>query len=424
MKNTHVVLVAFTSIWLISSCKKKSDDTNAVPVNPNSVQITCESTHLKGYMSGNLCTGTTYYLDSNLYVKKGDTLNIQPGVTIVATKLTAGIFVSGTILSNGTKDQPVIFTVPTANQDPSWGANSGAWGGIQCDSSATLVKLVYTKVLWTGGPDETGSPQYSIAVHGKNTSNTNVIIEDCEFYGGGDDGMRLEGPITISIRRNLFQHMGSSDGETINIKRGVKGDVAFNYIWSAANNGVKLESNSGGDFAPYTNVNVYNNTIVSSGFRKVDEPTASILIDNYANGSAYNNIFVNNHQGLRVTILAKTVSYGNNLFYSSVDSLRNFYYPVGDAGTPQSTDLISKSVSGANNFNPMFVKLDTDVFASADGNDPHLQSTSPALGKGNTNAPFNTYGIDNTKPNTDLGAFPTDGTGNAHSAADIAANGK
>ncbi len=59
--------------------------------------------------------------------------------------------------------------------------------------------------------------------------------------------------------RNTITCSGSTDGEAINLKTGVTGDVAYNVIYSQAGTGVKLETNDVVPI-PQTIVNVYNNT--------------------------------------------------------------------------------------------------------------------------------------------------------------------
>lgn len=108
--------------------------------------------------------------------------------------------------------------------------------------------------------------------------------------------------------------------------------------------------------------------------------------------------------------------YGNNLFYASVDAfndntvtpavpvnIRANFFPNDGVGKAQASDLISTAIG---NNDPMFKTFDTTVVGSATGqasaNDYHLQSGSPAIGKGNP-----TY-------NADMGAYTSDGKGNKH----------
>jgi hypothetical protein len=188
-------------------------------------------------------------------------------------------------------------------------------------------------------------------------------------------------------------------------------------IYSQAGTGVKLETN---DLVPIpqTNVNVYNNTMVSNGWRRGQaEPGRGVSLGVNARGNVYNNIMVDNYQGLEIFVDADTLNtkYGNNLFYASQDtyadttgggnlaiSIRANFYPSDGVGKPQSSDLISNAVG---NIDPMFKSFDGKV-ATPNGatttNDYHLQAGSPALGKGNT-----TY-------NADIGAYTSDGKGNQH----------
>ena len=124
---------------------------------------------------------------------------------------------------------------------------------------------------------------------------------------------------------------------------------------------------------------------------------------------------MNDYQGLEIFADADTIhtKYGNNLFYASVDSytdttahpnipisIRGNFYPNDGVGKPQSTDLIS---TGITNLNPLFQTFDGTVAApngASTTNDFHLQSGSPALGKGNT-----AY-------SNDIGAYTSDATKN------------
>ena len=132
----------------------------------------------------------------------------------------------------------------------------------------------------------------------------------------------------------------------MNIKKGVKGDIAYNYIWSAANNGIKLETSSS-VFSPETKMNIYNNTIINSGWRKVGEATQGILIDKFAAANIFNNILVGNHAGINITTQADLMNslYGNNLIYAIDDSLKDWVYSVGSAGEVQATDITGSGLS-------------------------------------------------------------------------------
>jgi hypothetical protein len=140
-------------------------------------------------------------------------------------------------------------------------------------------------------------------------------------------------------------------------------------------------------------------------------------VDLNAKANVYNNIMVNDYQGLEIFTGADTVNtkYGNNLFYSSQDTyvdttkglnivvnVRSNFYPGDGVGKPQASDLISTKVGDKD---PLFKSFDGTFGAkngAATSNDFHLNTGSPALGKGNA-----TY-------NNDIGAYTSDGKGNKH----------
>jgi hypothetical protein len=396
------------------SCKKSSNVDITLPVsNP----ITKDT--LKGFLKGTMLSNKTYYVNGDIWVKNTDTLTVQPGVTVIvfgnpdaAPPISYAIHISGTLLCAGTKSSQITFKPAASN--PVW--PKGYWGGIQCDSSAKVVRLIWTNLSYTGGPDVSGGAQFAFSVQGVSNgsfnSSTNVVVENCSFLSGIDDCLRLTGPISVSIKGNVIRHEGSDDGDNINIKKGVTGDVAYNYIWSAANNSIKVVTN-GTVLYPQSKINIYNNTIIDGGWRKQGEPTAGILIDQFAQATLYNNLIINCVRGIRITAGADTIhikgNYGYNLFYSIVDSTRNGYYPAGDWGKAQPGDILS---TGLNNNNPLLVDLDQDINALTDNNNAHLQSGSAASGKGNTSAPYTTGVGTLMPPGKDIGCYQSDGSGN------------
>jgi hypothetical protein len=388
----------------LASCTKKENTAVIKPVIPPSHPITAGN--ISGFVKGTLLAGSTYTVTADINVNKGDTLLAQPGANVIV-KGNAQFKIQGVFQSLGTQANPVVF-----NSDSNL---PGSWGGFACDS-AQAVTVLWTKVLNTGGPDNTGSARRSFVI----SKPIKVDIEDSWFLNGQDDGISLFGGAQVTILRNTIQSEGSTDGEAINLKTGATGTVAYNVIFSQAGSAIKLET------APVvtttlTNVDVYNNTVVSCGWRRgAAEPGRGVSAGVSAKGNIFNNIIVNCYHGLEIFADdgAGNVKYGNNLFYSTADSfvdntplptnpaitvnLRAGYYPAGSIGAPQSTDIISTSVSTGN---PMFVSFDGS-FLSPNGapnnNDFHLKAGSPAIGKGNI-----TY-------NADMGAYTSDGKGNKH----------
>src|SRR5450432_4689895 len=342
MKTSKVYLMIALITIIISSCSKSNNETTTVVTPPAPVSNPITPGNISGFVKGTLTTGNTYTITSDLTIKLGDTLAAQPGV-IVVVKGNAQINVQGVLSLVGTSAQPVSF-----NSDSK---QPGSWGGFQCDS-AQAVTIKWTHVDNTGGPDPSGGPRKSVYV----VAPINVDIEDSWFTNGQDDLIRIGNSAHVSILRNTITCSGSTDGEAINLKTGVTGDVAYNVIYSQAGTGVKLETN---DLVPIpqTNVNVYNNTMVSNGRRRGQaEPGRGVSVGVNARGNIYNNIMVDNYQGLEIFVDADTTNtkYGNNLFYASQDtyqdttqggdlsiSIHGNFYPSDGVGKPQSSDLIS-----------------------------------------------------------------------------------
>ena len=342
-------------------------------------------------------------MNHDVYVKIGDTLLAQPGANIIVRN-NSQFKIQGVFQSLGSQAQPVSFN---SNSN-----NPGTWGGFACDS-AQAVTIQWTKILNTGGPDNTGSARRTLVV----AKPIKVDIEDSWIENGQDDGLGLFGGAQVTVLRNTIQSGGSTDGEAINLKTGATGAVAYNVIFSQAGTGVKLETAAVVTTA-LTNVNVYNNTIVSCGWRRgAAEPGRGVSAGVSATGNVYNNIIVNCYHGLEIFTDdgANNIKYGNNLFYSTaltfVDktvtpnitvNLRNNYYPAGALGIAQASDIVS---TGLGNGDPKFKSFDGTFLSpngAANNNDFHLQAGSPAIGKGNP-----TY-------NADMGAYTSDGKGNKH----------
>jgi len=406
MKATKKVLVIAALAGGFFSCSKKDSTITTTPPQPVSNPIV--PGNVTGFVKGTFTTGNTYTITGDITVKPGDTLASQEGVTIVI-KNDAQIFMQGVLSFIGTKDKPI-----TMNSDSNI---PGSWGGFQCDTMVTSVTLKWVNVQNTGGPDPSGSARKSLLVN--SVVPCNVDIEDCWFSNGQDDLIRIQNGAHVDILRNTIIASGSTDGEAINIKSGVTGDIAYNVVYSQAGTGIKLETSDTKPI-PQTNINVYNNTLVSNGWRRGQaEPGRGVSLGLNARANVYNNIMVNNYQGLEIFQDADTTSadtkYGNNLFYASVDTytdttqggnlpinIRQNFYPSDGVGKPQESDLISTAVGDKD---PMFKSFDGKV-ATANGasttNDFHLNAGSPALGHGNP-----TY-------NSDIGAYTSDGKGNNH----------
>lgn len=387
-------IAATTIAAIFSSCTKNSISVDTGPQLP--AQAIRGTVLSGGNVKGVLLADSIYTMNGDITVLPSDTLTIQPGATIKVTGNRA-FYVQGIIQSLGTQSKPITFTTTGAQQP-------GQWGGFQCDSSKG-VTFLWTKILWAGGPDSTGSTRQTIGVK----TNIPVDIEDCWLIGGQDNAIGVYSRATVKILRNTFYGNGTTDGDAIDFHSGVTGTVAYNVLWGGAGSAIKVYTSSTAPVAQ-TNVTVYNNTCVDNGFRRgAGEPGRGILVDAYSKAKVYNNLLVNNYWSLDITPSADfaNTQYGNNYFYVTVDSLRQFMYPAGEKGAIQTSDIIDPVHLGANN--PMFVNYTAPPNPSLriipSSFDFHLMPGSPAFGKGNS-----TY-------SNDIGAYVTDttnGKGNRH----------
>ena len=413
-KQISIWIAAIGLVASMASCSKKENTNIITPVIPPSHPI--KAGNISGFVKGTLLTGSTYTVTADIYVKIGDTLLAQPGAIIVV-KNNSQFKIQGVFQSLGTQANPVSFN--SASNTP------GTWGGFACDS-AQAVTIKWTKILNTGGPDNTGSARRTLVVDRP----IKVDIEDSWVENGQDDGLGLFGGAQITILRNTIQSGGSTDGEAINIKTGAVGVVAYNVVFSQAGTGVKLET-AAVVTTTLTKVDVFNNTMVSCGWRRgAAEPGRGVSAGVSATGNIYNNVIVNCYHGIEIFTDdgANNVKYNNNLFYSTaltfVDktvtpnltiTLRDQYYPAGALGVPQSADVISNAVG---NGDPKFMSFDgsfLNVNGAPNNNDFHLQTGSAAIGAGNTSfALANPSLAGGAAPDVDLGAYPTDGKGNKH----------
>jgi len=396
-----------------------------------------EISELPTELSGTLEQGE-YQLKRNAVIPVGKSLTLKPGVKIVAfgngtsANDSPEITVKGNLYSLGTEDNPVIFTVP-ADKRTDANLYKGFWGGLQGDSTCTEMIIKWTRLEYVGGPADgsninyaSGDPRYG--VHFQNVNGV-FVFEDSWIYSSSDDAMRVNGG-KINISRNTFEHCCGTGGESVNIKSGTVGNISYNMIIGCATNGIKL-SNSGGKLIQ-ANCDVYNNTILNSGFRRAKTGRGgSLNLENGAKGRFYNNLIVNCKYGFRIVggvDIADTANskYGYNLHYGSYETIVNDFNPAGSLTIKQANDIMG--VAKANN--PGFVGYNVDQFTESDlrsvqptmlnriGNfNFRLSSNSPAKGKGYTgfNPVLNSI-IQGTVnlPSSDLGAYPTSGMGNKH----------
>lgn len=438
-------------IVTLTACHK-AEIVNVSQANISAGQSITSDT-LSGTIKGTLLSGRTYYFRTNLTINKGDTLLMQEGAKLLAmgdgksTATSPQISCNGTFISLGTADKHNFISVPD-NQRTTASIGKGLWGGIQCGATSGDVIIKWTHIEFAGGPAGTdadpavytsGDPRYSLVY---TNINGNFILEDSWIYGTTDDGLRvLHGK--ISIMRNTFEVNGKIGGESVNLKNGTVGDVAYNLSIGAATNGFKV-SNSG-EGPVQTNVNVYNNTMINNGQRQLKSGRGgSINFEKGAQGKIYNNVIINCRFGLRITSDADVahISYNNQFNYASDQRFIN-QFNVSDGTAVNKSGDIRSSTPATNN--PLFATYDVNQFDFTKVTIPldisampltiitagtynfNLLPGSPALKKGDADIikPMKSvpqgglYGATTQGPSVDMGAYPADGSGNLHYASSL-----
>lgn len=472
--NQYLKFIAaiFSTAFIFSSCQKISDTKNLwaavhAPASPIS-----DAGVLSGPIKGTMLAGKTYTVGADIMVNAGDTLAIEPGVTVNFTGDTkatpfvpVGLGVKGTLLSLGTKERPILFTYPGVTKTDQLGADpttdpalKGKWTGIIGATTCPAIVIKWTRIEFGGAAISSGMKSFTGATspYPLYFANPNgiFVLEDSWVYGSVDDPWRINGG-KIHVMRNTFEKCGYTGGEAMNAKAGTIGDFAYNLIVGMATNGPKLSNVNVLTGVPASNVIIYNNTIINCGYRRAAAGRGgSINFEEGADGMAYNNLIVNCKFGLRVVQnpIADTahLRYGYNWYYADSVSVASQFIPSLAVSTaisqPQETDFpkpstylptgwkvgdvytAPASIVGANN--PQFVNAPVPLpaglkladIAVVNNYNFNLKSTSPCIGKGYTgfaphaDVPLNprTGATEITPPGKDIGCYQLNGTGNQH----------
>jgi hypothetical protein len=450
MQSKYIIMTALITLTL-GACHKEETVNVSKPNIPMGQAITSDT--LKGSVKGTLVSGKTYYFSSDISINQGDTLLMQAGSKLVAlgdgktTATSPQITCNGTFISQGTSDNHNFITVSDALRNTG-SIGAGIWGGIQCGENSGDVIIRWTHIEFAGGPAGTsadpavfaaGDPRNSVSF---TNTNANFILEDSWIYGTTDDGMRiLHG--RVSIMRNTFEVCGKAGGESLNLKNGCVGDVAYNVSIGSATNGIKVSNSGAGPVQ--TSLNVYNNTILNGGFRQVKSGRGgSIDLEKGAQSRIYNNMIINCRFGLRITPDADTAhtTYNNQFYYANDPRVIAQFNCADGVEKTQPGDIRSASPKGNN---PLFGSYDVDQFdyttvsfpmdikampltiLTAGAYNFSLLPGSPALKKANADAfkamktvpQGGLYGATTQGPGVDMGAYQSDGSGNQHYSSSL-----
>lgn len=288
--------------FVFAACEKENGNGKGNGETPGTTEETVR------ILTGTLESGTTLEVDSHLLVPEGESLTIEPGVTLVFSSKGVGVnhvaiefTVDGNLYCLGTEDQPVRLTVA---EDERTQANTfaGLWGGIVAGASCEEMIIDHTIIEYTGGQVVEGSPAAENGYYTAgddaypqittNNANGNYVITNSIIRNGWSDGIYMMGGNAI-IADNIFSANGYDGAEAVNVKSGCKVDVAGNIMFSPNTNGLKLSSSDQSEVRQQALIQAYNNTIINSGWRRDGEKGGCIYVEEMANVSVFNNLLVN-----------------------------------------------------------------------------------------------------------------------------------
>lgn len=299
MKKIAILAMIGATVSL-ASCSEKDE-----PKGPSSkTEIT--DTEMK--VSGTWKSGTEIRLDRHLVIPEGESLTIEPGVKVLASTSGVGvnhapveIIVKGNLYVLGSEQEPVLFSVEESDRTIS-NTFAGLWGGIVATESCGEMVIDHAVIEYTGGQVIEGSPSATAGIYTAGDdaypqiTTTNIdgkyVITNSTIRNGWSDGIYLMGGSAI-IAGNIFCANGFSGAEAVNIKAGVKADIAGNVMFSPNTNGLKLSSSGQSETRGQAVANAYNNTIVNSGWRRDGEKGGCVYVEKNCLANVVNNLMVN-----------------------------------------------------------------------------------------------------------------------------------
>ena len=202
---TAAVIASMAFATACNNTDNKPDDTTLKGEIPTGTTLTGNIT-----ANATLTSGSSYKLSGGLHVKAGNTLTIEPGVTVVAVDDDAPDYIlieqGAKIDAQGTASNPIVMTSELKK--------SGAWGGIHIcgrahtnagegvlseignapyggsDDSDNSGTLRYIRLEYTGFALDEEHEANGISFYGVGNGTT---VEYVQAYKGSDDGFEFFG---------------------------------------------------------------------------------------------------------------------------------------------------------------------------------------------------------------------------------------
>ena len=266
--------------------------------------------NVAGEVSGVWGKNSVVKISGHITVPEGKTLVVEEGVKVIFSSNGVGVshtpiefIVDGNLYTQGTKENPVLFSVDESERTES-NAFAGLWGGIVATDKCAEMVIDNTIIEYTGGAVLKDSPSavrgiyeagedFDPQITTKNVNGKYVVTNSVLRYGASDAIYMMGGSGIIA--NNIFAGNGYDGGEAVNVKAGCKVDVAQNIMYSPNTNGLKLSSSGQNDDGGRAQalIRAYNNTIINAGWRRDGVKGGCIYVEKNALVSVFNNMLVN-----------------------------------------------------------------------------------------------------------------------------------
>ncbi|MFA4958394.1 MAG: T9SS type A sorting domain-containing protein [Candidatus Cloacimonas sp.] len=132
-------------------------------------EITGSGQHVAQHIVEDQSYEGTVYIDSDVTIDDGATLEFLPGTNVIVAPGRKIILANGTLKALGTNEGKITFST---------GCDTTYWGGIRCDANNTRIELAFTSIQNSENIDGIGAGMGG-ALHIGSTAYAS--ISDCEF---------------------------------------------------------------------------------------------------------------------------------------------------------------------------------------------------------------------------------------------------